>query len=101
MAFNHISQQFMVPSSNSLSFVRLLFWLMMVVSSANNMVLRARIFGGKSFIKTRKRIGPRIEPCGMPTVRGFKFDSLDFSYTLCVRSVKYDFNKSWSVPLMP
>ena len=52
----------------------LLLWKKIVVSSAKSLVLPSGQHLGKSFIKRRKRRGPRTEPCGTPQDIGRVFD---------------------------
>ena len=45
-----------------------------VVSSANSINDRNLLLFSMSFIYSRKRIGPRIDPCGTPVLKVISFD---------------------------
>ena len=71
-----------------------------VVSSANKRAnnLEAK---GRSLIYRRKRRGPRIEPCGTPSITSVSKLFLPCKETNCFLSDKYDLNQSNSLPRMP
>lgn len=54
-----------------------------MVSSAYKSVdeIQLPIFSGRSFMKMRKRSGPRIDPCGTPHVIGSSLEKLLFILT--------------------
>jgi hypothetical protein len=68
---------------------------MALVSSANIMgSVKVFIVGGRSFIYSMKRKGPRIDPLGIPCFVVNKFEkicrlySCDFNSTVCFLSVR-------------
>ena len=52
------------------------------VSSAKSLTLDLTC-SGRSLMYTRKRIGPRTEPCGMPEETGMQFEFTPFMTTAC------------------
>ena len=51
-------------------------------SSANSLGLQTRL-SGRSFINTRNRRGPSIDPCGTPDIIGFNEEVTPFRITFC------------------
>ena len=59
-----------------------------VVSSTNNINDSNLLLFSMSFIYSRKRIGPRIDPCGTPALIIILFDRTSLYFTICFLSVK-------------
>ena len=65
------------------------------------MNLKKSVESGKSFIKIKNSIGPKMDPCGTPCVTDFKSESVSLIYTNCLRSDRYELNQSFETPRKP
>ena len=54
-----------------------------------------------SFMYSRKRTGPRTEPCGTPDVTHVLSDRDPLTETLCLRCERNDFIKFLVFPVIP
>ena len=54
-----------------------------------------------SFMYSRKRTGPRTEPCGTSDVTHVLSDRVPLTETLCIRCERNDFIQSLVVPVIP
>ena len=54
-----------------------------------------------SFMYSRKRTGPRTEPCGPPDVTHVLSDRDPLTETLCLRCERYDFIQFLVFPVIP
>ena len=72
-----------------------------LLSSANKVNLKKSVESGKSFIKIKNRIGPKMDPCGTPWVTDFKSESVSLIQTYCLRSDRYELNQSFETPRKP
>ena len=56
---------------------------------------------GRSFMYSKKRMGPYTDPCGTPEVTWILSDVAPSSMTRCVRDVKNEFIQFSSILFMP
>ena len=75
--------------------------LKMTVSSAYKLNEKLSVELGRSLINSRKRIGPKPEPCGIPIDMSNKRELLPLHTTFYCRFFRYDVNQSSVFPLMP
>jgi hypothetical protein len=88
--FTHMRQNYVGQKSSNY-----LLGFMALVSSANIMgSVKVFIVGGRSFIYSMKREGPRIDPLGIPYFVANQFEKkcrlffCDFNSTVCFLSVR-------------
>ena len=62
---------------------------MILVSSANMQMLLVVTTFGRLFTKTRKRSGPKIDPCGTPLVTGYSGDFFVPTFIRCIRLSRF------------
>ena len=71
-----------------------------ILSSAKRRI-EDLMFPSMSFMLSKKRTGPRTEPCGTPDVPSVMSDRAPLTETLCLRLDRKDFIQFLVFPVIP